>query len=325
MRRVLLLALSLGVLATEWGLWAGANQKAFTLAVLRRDGVIVPFANYSGGNWSNRWPTPFVDADVPITLRDVPGRWWGREGPSTTWTLWPLRGKFRPIHVTGAVLFDTHCVSNIGLKTDYEASEPIPPPFLHHHPKDGLAVTGDLPIERIEVLDEALPEWAPLREGLQQAVLRDIDVAESRAVPSFPFTTEYWRRLIKGRTTTPVKLETVCRSPWLKPGTFLYYFEALRRYQQPRGESPAGCDLIAFTQGFARFTGTSVGHANIGATLTDCQLAAADYMLPLGAFRIDGRLYWAAQWAGRGHERYSVIEIGDKTVKYIVETPGGGC
>ena len=33
-------------------------------------------------------------------------------------------------------------------------------------------------IERIEVLDEASPEWAPLREGLQQALRKDIDVAE---------------------------------------------------------------------------------------------------------------------------------------------------
>jgi hypothetical protein len=321
MRRVLLLALSLGVLATQWGLWAGGEQQAFTLAVLRRDGVIVPFANYSGGNWSNRWPTPFVDADIPITLRDVPGKWWGREGPSTTWTLWPLRGKPRPIHVTGPVLFDTHCVSNIGLKTDYEAPEPIPPPFLHHHPKDGLAVTGDLAIERIEVLDEASPEWSPLREGLQQALQKDIDVAESRAVPSF-FD---WRRAIKSRSATPVKLETLCRSPWLTPGTFLYYIEALRRYPPSKEESPAGCDLVAFTQGFARFTGATVGHTNVGTTLADCQLVSVDYMLPLGAFRIDGRLYWAVQWAGRGRERYSVMEFGDKTVKYLVETPGGGC
>jgi hypothetical protein len=321
MRRVLLLALSLGLMGAEWGLGAGEDQKAFTLAVMRRDGVIVPFANYSGGNWSNRWPTPFVNADIPITLRDVPGKWWGREGPSTTWTLWPLRGKPRPIHVTGPLLFNTHCVSNIGLKTDYEASEPVPPPVVHHHPKDGLAVTGDLVIERVEVLDEASPEWAPLRESVRQALQRDIDVAESRAVPSFGD----WRQAIRSRSATPVKLETLCRSPWGKPGAFFYYFEVLRRYPQPKEKSAAGCDLVAFTQGFARIAGGSVGDTDVGTTLTDCQLAAVDYMLPLGAFRIDGRLYWTVQWAGRGHERYSVLELGEKTVKYLVETPGGGC
>jgi hypothetical protein len=107
--------------------------------------------------------------------------------------------------------------------------------------------------------------------------------------------------------------------------TFLYYFEGLRRYRQSSQESPASRDPVTFTQGFARFTGTSVGDTNIGTTLTDCQLAAADYMLPLGAFRIDGRLYWAVQWAGRGRERYSVIEFGDRTVKYVVQAPGGGC
>jgi hypothetical protein len=143
-----LLALSLGVLATEFGLRASADQKAFTLAVMRRDGVIVPFANYSGGNWSKRWPTPFVDADVPITLRDVPGKWWGREGPSTTWTCLPF-GASPADPRDGAVLFDTHCVEHRA-QDRFRGVEPIPPPFLHHHPKDGLAVTGDLPIERIE-------------------------------------------------------------------------------------------------------------------------------------------------------------------------------
>jgi hypothetical protein len=317
MRRVLLMALSLGVLAAEWSLQAGDGRKPFTLAVVRRDGVMVPFANYDGRNWSNRWPTPFVNAEIPITLRDVPGRWWGRESPSTTWTLWPLRGEPRPIQVTGAVLFDTHCVSNVGLKTDYQASEPIPPPFVHHQPKDGLAVTGDLPIERIEVLNQESLEWVPFREGLQ----RTIDEAESKAVPSWGD----WRRTTKSRATTPVSLEVLCRSPWLEPGAFLYYFEGLRRYERPSDKTASACDLVAFTQGFARAKGTSVGRTNGVTTLTDCQFAAADYMLPLGAFRIDARLFWAVQWAGRGRERYSVIEISEKTITYLIETPGGGC
>jgi hypothetical protein len=317
MRRVVLLAVVIGVVAAEWSLPAGDDQKAFTLAVVRRDGVIVPFANYDGRNWSNRWPTPLVDADIPINLRDVPGRWWGREGPSTIWTLWPLRGESRLIHVAGAVLFDTHCVSNVGLKTDYKASEPIPPPFVHHQPKDGLAVTGDLPIERIEVLNQESPEWVPFREGLQ----RTIDEAESKAVPSWGD----WRRTIKSRATTPIGLEVLCRSPWLGPGAFLYYFEGLRRYEQPKEKTASACDLVAFTQGFARSKGTSVGRTNVATTLTDCQRAAVDYMLPLGAFRTNGKLFWAVHWASRGRERYSVIEFSEKTIKYLIETPGGGC
>ena len=70
----------------------------FTLGVLRRDAMVVPFATYDGKRWENHWPQPSQDVDVPINLRSVPGRWWGQGDPPisakiTTLSSFAIRGR----------------------------------------------------------------------------------------------------------------------------------------------------------------------------------------------------------------------------------------
>ena len=49
-----------------------AEKQKFSLAMLRRDGVIIPFASYDGKAWSLQWPESDVSAPLPISLADVP-------------------------------------------------------------------------------------------------------------------------------------------------------------------------------------------------------------------------------------------------------------
>ncbi len=55
-----------------------------TFAVVRGDGLLIPFATWTGERWGNTWPTPAKRLDVPVQLRDLPARWWGKTGPATT-------------------------------------------------------------------------------------------------------------------------------------------------------------------------------------------------------------------------------------------------
>ena len=41
------------------------------LGVMRRDGVIIPFAFFDG-DWSSPWPTSLQNLDLPVTLDAVP-------------------------------------------------------------------------------------------------------------------------------------------------------------------------------------------------------------------------------------------------------------
>ena len=51
---------------------AAQDPKSFGLAVLRRDGVMVPFGSYTGRNWTSDWPGGDENLTLPITLNDIP-------------------------------------------------------------------------------------------------------------------------------------------------------------------------------------------------------------------------------------------------------------
>ena len=54
------------------------SDAAFTVGVLTGDGVIVPFAQFSNGKWTNPWHSPrSVDQpDEPETIADLPKPWY---------------------------------------------------------------------------------------------------------------------------------------------------------------------------------------------------------------------------------------------------------
>src|SRR4051794_28809270 len=84
---------------------AGADRPKFSVGVLRRDGVLLPFAAYDGRAWSFPWPNAGSDIPLPISLADVPAKWFGPPGPGAAWTAWFPDGSTRrlvtgkPVHI----------------------------------------------------------------------------------------------------------------------------------------------------------------------------------------------------------------------------------
>ena len=56
------------------------DRQRFTMGVLRRDGLLLPFASFDGGDWSVPWPASLKETALPIALGDVPRKWWGGAG-----------------------------------------------------------------------------------------------------------------------------------------------------------------------------------------------------------------------------------------------------
>jgi hypothetical protein len=48
-------------------------------------------------------------------------------------------------------------------------------------------------------------------------------------------------------------------------------------------------------------------------------------MFPFGVLRLNGKLFWLAQFSGWDRERFVVVEIGRKTVEARINVYGGGC
>jgi hypothetical protein len=314
-----------GALMTTATLAAGsvvltADDAAVTFAVLRGDGILVPVATRAGDRWSSAWPEPARTIDVPVSVDDLPRRWWGKARPSRTWHAWLVDGARLPAAVKGPAWYPTYCLSGIGLQTNVVGRRPLPPPGTSPYPKMGLAASAPTAFGRIEVLDGQAAVWAPLRARLQAAfahAARD-------------------QRTSGTRTTPRTQVERLYRAP-LGSGRFVHYVEAVRRYPDDPAEpasaleaafAQARCHGMAFASGWFVSDGTTVPEGTaIDVKPVSCRYDGARTMLPLGYLVEGDTTWWFAQLTERNREAYAVIRatVDRPEPRVVVTARGGSC
>ena len=289
---------------------AAPPERAFSIGTLRRDGVIIPFATFDGKRWSTRWPGPRIELDdVPVTLGNVPGRWWGTTGALSDWQVWST-GPPRTVHVTQPDWVNVHCQRQVVLRTDYKGAPPTPPQSVQPYPKDGLAVSPPQPVERIEILSPTAPGIRTLTSGVRSAFNKAEREVENR------YGHPFGRRARESLEPTIDALYAFGDSPRV------FYTEATRSY---RHLGDTDCANVAFGTGWFVRDGETTTWLDMAVDLLPCNLYGATYMLPFGAMRIGGRLFWIAQYSGWDHERFVVVEIKGHTAQAVVNAWGGGC
>ena len=304
-------ALTIGVIAVASMALAGDSRAAFAVGVLRRDGLVLPFAFFDGKRWDAPWRPPNRDLAVPIDLRAVPRRWWGVGAPLEQWDLHLQRGT-QTARVVQPDWVDVHCARYIGLRTDYQPAAPAPPRSEQPYPKDGLAVSPPHDVERIEIV---APEANELR-ALLPLVRTSFNDAERDVESRYghPIT----RRAREGVVPTIEAAYAYGDTPRI------YYIEATRSYRL-LGQASGECTGIGSGTGWFVRDASGTRALTMVVDLLNCERQAASYMLPLGAVRLDNRLYWLAQFSGWDHERYVVLEVKTKAVEVIVNRWGGAC
>jgi hypothetical protein len=290
---------------------ADSPRAAFGVGVLRRDGVIIPFAAFNGKRWSTPWPPPQGDLTVPVTLGAVPSRWWGPTRPLDEWQATTAAGA-RAVRVVQPDWVDILCVRQIGLRTDYRSDQLIPPRTAQPYPKDGLAVSPPQAIDRIQIVPAAALELRPLLPVL----LTSFNDAERRVEGRAGHPVE--RRAREGVAPTIEAVYAAGDNPRV------YYVEATRSYRQ-LGQPAGECAAIGFGTGWFVRDSAGVRMLTMATDLLNCNRQGASYMLPLGALTVVDRLFWLAQFSGWDHERYVVLDIKKKSVDVIVNTWGGAC
>lgn len=284
-----------------------------TLAVLRRDGVAIPFASVSGDNWSAYWPTNLRLGENPITLSAIPRQWWAGRRPQA-WRLWDASGTTRAVAVSSLTTVQMPCGGRLAFRTDYQGVEPVPPQ-TYPYPKDGLLVGGGLKVEPVE----QVPAESPDRAKLGVALLGAFDRAEEETVRRIR-TASGWEHPVDStaRRAIPVRIEALYRAPLPEEGWSLSYVEALRAYP-PRPEDD-GCGLETLFNGWVYSRGEKlVERTDLLARITYCDRVGAMYMLPLGRIRPRRLSYWIYQMSGWDQEWYTVAQVSRRQVRYIVE------
>jgi hypothetical protein len=285
-------------------------DRRFTLGVLRRDGIIVPFASYDTGRWFRRWPTPTAEREVPMTIGAVPPDWWGIEGPATRWTMWTPDGQPREVRVEAPIAFDAHCMMNVGLRTDYRSMVPAPPLEQYHYPKDAVVTTGSARIEPVTIATSKDAIWKRV-EGSVWPYVNQAELA-LQAVPFVP--------------SVPVRLEVLCMAPGVAKGTTAIYFEAAKRY--PPSE-PGGCERpVVFSSGWLHEGADGkllLESRTLRTTLSDCSQWNLEFRKPLGVVRVEGKPVWIVEVSWWGGERYELVEMGSLSSAIVLTARGGWC
>jgi hypothetical protein len=290
---------------------ADAPRPAFGVGILRRDGIVIPFASFDGKRWRNAWPAPQLDLTVPINLASIPSRWWGPTGPLDSWQAW-IAGTASSVRVVQPDWVGVHCARHIALRTDYRPAVVAPPQSTQPYPKDGLAVSPPQLVESIENLPVAGPAVRDVTQTLWDAFNRSERQTETR-----------WGHPVSRKSREGVE-PTIEAIYAFGDSPRVYYVEAIRPYRQ-LGQPASECAAVSIGTGWFIRDADGIRPLLMTVDILNCDRRGASYMLPLGAMRVGARLFWFAQFSGWDHERYVVIEITAKNAEALVSTWGGGC
>jgi hypothetical protein len=296
-----------------------AHDGRGAVAILRRDGVMFPFAAFDRDRWRVPWPIGLMGMEIPILLDAVPERWWGTRTPHQ-WQAHLVGGGAVSVTPRAPVTFRAHCSRLLGIQTSYESALALPPVPVEPFPKDGVAVSGGVPLEPIERVAPSSPEWGALVGSL----LKELNSLEDRTITGVRRST-MWRHPVgpEDRVKAPFRLESWYRSPSAEPGWTVSYIEAVRAYRP--GPADNGCGLETLVSGWIHHeNGVLRKASDLRARITYCDRVGATYMLPLGRIRPKDKTYWIFQLSGWEDEWYEVAEVGREKVRHVVEVYAGG-
>ena len=297
----------------------------FSIGVLRRDGVLIPFGAFTGRTWEVAWPGAAPGVALPISLGDVPKRWWGGVGPEAPWQAWLPDAGRRPLKLLKPVHVPVFCGAHLALATDYrgEALREREPTV----PKDALATAGDVTLLPITHISVNAPDAARVVAAITDRF------NEEEALAAAAFTN--WRHPFPAaaRARLPIVLEAFYRATDAGPhGEFrTSYIEAVRKY--PARPEDQGCGLITFVRGWVTESGDRKPLINIGARVTYCDRADVSFMQPFGRVRVArssrdpgaADVYWIYQTSSWRDEFYSVARVSPEDVRPVLVVAGGGC
>jgi hypothetical protein len=314
---LLLLTLTMQAPAAQQPPAATDETAPFLIGVLRRDGIVSPFAAFDGKDWDVPWPDDLRWRELPIGLESVPRKWWGKAGPVEQMTAWIDGVNRGAVRLARPTMVRLMCESRLALMSDYKSAQPAPLPGVQPFPKDGLVVSGSRRIEPIEALTPASSEWAATGVSLLEPLAK----AEDMAIDAFTA----WKHPVRRaeRLTVPVELETMYRARMDETGWTAYYVEAIKKYAP--GPDDDDCGLITSASGWIIVGPDGKRTPKVTARVTYCDRRGVTYMLPFGLIKARGRTHWVYQLSGYGREGYAVVHPTPKVIMQEVHYSAGSC
>ena len=274
----------------------------FIAAVLRADGTLLPFAQYTNGGWTNPWPKPrqttgsIYDQEtevIPHSLGNLPEPWFKQCGKvPKQWYLWSTIATPLVLNAGKVVQVENHSQTNWALTTNY----PNPTTEDGHHLNLGIALNVNKKVEPFVPVQTNTAEAAEIISFVQQIS----DKARG------------------------AKLKRLYRSMLRLNGEYLYYFEAEKQHERATVSTDRGCNDISLFQGW--ITADTRGGMGLLADryfLTDCDMKGPSSMTPLSILRLKNATYVFVTEHGWEDESYLIFELDNSALHKVLETFGG--
>jgi hypothetical protein len=250
-----------------------ADSTGITVAVLREDGVLIPFARYHQGSWLNPWPKPdgYIESN---TIADLKRPWFAQDQrPKNTWYSWSAKGGGKTLTASSVVQVDSHCDQIWGLRSDF--SNQTSSNYLSNI---GLAIDEKLHPEGLREDSEAA-DRNDLASFLAPVFVKAESGELAKKVPAAK------------RKVGKLNLSQLYRGPEIK-GQYLYYVEATKEYPMPADPQSPDCKVTSLFSGwFSRVPGKNFELLNHDVSTTDCEGMGATHRSPLGIFHLDDRVF----------------------------------
>lgn len=293
---------------------AAQPSAAFSLGLIRADGILVPFAMFDGYAWIAAWPEPDEPIASDRSLAAVPSLWRQRhQQVPQSWHVLTPAAAMPEVHVLSHVAFDEHCGHQVGLLTDLQ------PRRADSH-------------EKLLAADRAAPLTLPLdlSESTDRAGWQDlVPLIEAEAARQEVSVIADWeRRSNRTAQVAPVAARKPVQIRRLyalrEAGSRVVYFEAERQYATSLWDAPDPSWLLV--NGWVyHAAGSEPSMLVTQAAITDSDFKGAVRMKPVGTVRAGGSTLWVGQEHGYESEAVAVLRIDATGAHQVFNRFIGGC
>jgi hypothetical protein len=286
------------------------EPQRFTLAIVRVDGRLVPFAAYDDGRWEHAWPEADEDPKGTPSLDKTPSVWRTRgDTVPGVWQVWSSSAADPvPAHVKGVDNVRVQCSVQLALTTD------LPAVKRDDTVRGGVAVDSNLPIGSVERVRSSDAQWRTAARAVAANFSR-LEAAKAQADR---------QQLVREEPAPAVQITALYREA-RSPRSPLYFVAEKKYRAEPSPQDP-GCFARTIVTGW--LVPTDAGRLTLhdpNVFLTNCDGKYVRTAVPLAVFRVSGRLFWALHELGYEGEAYGIAEIGPSGVRYPITAEGGGC
>ena len=301
-----------------------SRNERFMVGILRQDGVVAPFAQYSNRTWTNPWhsPQPGDQVDEPDTIADLPKPCFQSfVKPSSEWYLWAAPGELTKLKTSKLVQVCSHCQQVWGLFSDYP--NPKQPEKNSCVLNVGVALDKKKQARAMEQITNSYADWKQILTFLVPEFERAERAGISRIVSQ-----QYRAQLPpeEERDRIPLSILNLYRSQLRDDGHVLFYFEASKEYPKPIDSNDAGCNNISLLGGWV--TRNAQGKLTLLGSqysATDCDMKEGGLARPFAILQLDGKTFAIVEEDSYEGEAYIIIEIQKNRVRRVLETYAGSC